>query len=248
MQDHLYSEILRFLESVGRKCGTCRMCEAILKDLKHLIPYDMGYLPLFDRHGRIISGITENVSELSKRQYFTYYMKINPCRDTPVHTRSMYTEWKEFTDTEFYTDYGRREHIDFSAGLQFHYPKGRLMGILFITRSGSRGFVQLDIEVLNLIQPHLENLLRLSRKCDIECSYDPSAERPSENLLSKFTIRERQIIILICRGIHTKEIGSYLLITPGTVYRHVSNIFEKAGVSSRGELTALITGLKENVT
>lgn len=50
--------------------------------------------------------------------------------------------------------------------------------------------------------------------------------------------RETDIVLLVCRGIGTKEIAAELSISVHTVRDHLKSIFEKANVNSRGELVA----------
>ncbi|MDE0803380.1 MAG: helix-turn-helix transcriptional regulator [Acidimicrobiales bacterium] len=52
------------------------------------------------------------------------------------------------------------------------------------------------------------------------------------------TDRESAIVLLVCRGIGTKEIAAGLSISVHTVRDHLKSIFEKSGVTSRGELVA----------
>jgi DNA-binding CsgD family transcriptional regulator len=54
------------------------------------------------------------------------------------------------------------------------------------------------------------------------------------------TRRERQITELIAQGARTAEIAGRLHLSTHTVRDHVKAIFEKAGVSSRGELVATL--------
>lgn len=54
----------------------------------------------------------------------------------------------------------------------------------------------------------------------------PSAKDP-------FTDRERDLVKLLVRGASNKEIASALFVSEGTVKNHVTNIFEKLGVSDR---------------
>jgi two-component system, NarL family, nitrate/nitrite response regulator NarL len=61
-----------------------------------------------------------------------------------------------------------------------------------------------------------------------------SAEGKAEPRL--FTPREQEIIAAILTGCVNKEIAVRLSISEDTVKRHLSNIFDKAGVSSRLEL------------
>jgi DNA-binding CsgD family transcriptional regulator len=66
----------------------------------------------------------------------------------------------------------------------------------------------------------------------------PAAVAPIVVEAYDLTPREAQIIQLIARGASTAEIANELLVSPHTVRDHVKAIFAKAGVSSRGELTA----------
>lgn len=48
--------------------------------------------------------------------------------------------------------------------------------------------------------------------------------------------REREMAVLIARGLANKEIASELGISPGTVRTHIYNLYQKAGARSRVEL------------
>lgn len=52
------------------------------------------------------------------------------------------------------------------------------------------------------------------------------------------TTREREVVTCITRGMDTGEIAAHLFLSPHTVRDHCKAIFEKVGVSSRGELVA----------
>ena len=49
-------------------------------------------------------------------------------------------------------------------------------------------------------------------------------------------MREMQIVRLITEGLTNRDIGLQLSITEETVKRHLTNIFEKVGMSNRLEL------------
>jgi DNA-binding NarL/FixJ family response regulator len=56
------------------------------------------------------------------------------------------------------------------------------------------------------------------------------------------TSRERDVLGAIARGGSTAEIAAELFLSPHTVRDYVKAVFEKLGVSSRGELVARLFG------
>jgi DNA-binding NarL/FixJ family response regulator len=55
-----------------------------------------------------------------------------------------------------------------------------------------------------------------------------------------FSQRELEVTRLIARGFGTSQIAAELFLSPHTVRDHVKAVFEKVGVSSRGELVAKV--------
>jgi len=58
------------------------------------------------------------------------------------------------------------------------------------------------------------------------------------------TSREREIIDRVLKGLTNRDIGRVLGISEQTVKRHISNIYDKLGVSNRMELALYITSGK----
>jgi len=63
-----------------------------------------------------------------------------------------------------------------------------------------------------------------------------------ENLMIQngISLREKEIIEMILRGMSNKEIEQKLFISPHTVKNHIYHIFQKLNISSRGQLTNII--------
>jgi two-component system NarL family response regulator len=62
------------------------------------------------------------------------------------------------------------------------------------------------------------------------------AETPKDDSLAELTQREREIVRLIVEGASNKEVASSLNISERTVKGHLSNVFQKLGVTDRLKL------------
>ena len=63
--------------------------------------------------------------------------------------------------------------------------------------------------------------------------------RQQTSRLSRLSERERQIAMLIARGLKNKDIAGELHISENTVKRHLQSIFGKTGSHDRLELAVL---------
>lgn len=64
------------------------------------------------------------------------------------------------------------------------------------------------------------------------------SERAGRRSVGSLSEREAQVLRLLAAGKTNRDIGEALFISEKTVARHVSNIFDKLGVSSRTAATA----------
>ena len=74
------------------------------------------------------------------------------------------------------------------------------------------------------------------RKRFLETILSALAEESSE--IANLTMREREVLGLLARGLTNKEIASILTITPNTVKRHLKSLFGKLGVNTRSAASA----------
>jgi DNA-binding NarL/FixJ family response regulator len=65
-----------------------------------------------------------------------------------------------------------------------------------------------------------------------------TGEHAARRAAGTLSERERQVLQLLAAGKTNREIGEALFISEKTVARHVSNIFDKLGVSTRAGATA----------
>jgi non-specific serine/threonine protein kinase len=52
------------------------------------------------------------------------------------------------------------------------------------------------------------------------------------------TSREREVAILVARGLTNRQIAAELVIATGTAQRHVANILSRLGLTSRAQIAA----------
>jgi DNA-binding CsgD family transcriptional regulator len=77
----------------------------------------------------------------------------------------------------------------------------------------------------------------LSRKL-VELSSDLASQMGSASDPNALSSRESQVLELIAAGRTNQEIADELVVSVNTVYRHVTNVYRKLGVSNRSEATA----------
>lgn len=71
---------------------------------------------------------------------------------------------------------------------------------------------------------------------------NPSGTKEQQFITYGLTNREREIAMLLARGISYQAIAGQLFISLPTVKTHCSHIYRKCGVKSRHELAALVAG------
>ena len=77
-------------------------------------------------------------------------------------------------------------------------------------------------------------IFELTRKREAD---EPDSETEK---IESLTLREREVAILVSKGLQNEEIGKRLLISGTTVRHHLTSIFSKLGVSNRFELIILL--------
>ena len=60
-------------------------------------------------------------------------------------------------------------------------------------------------------------------------------ERMDKEPVGALSERETEVLVLVARGLSNEQIAEALHIAPSTVKRHLANVYEKVGVSSRSE-------------
>ena len=138
---------------------------------------------------------------------------------------------KQLRRTQFYADY-----------LRHMLPSGYLMSVsvpapqgwsrTFVFERGAADFGERERTLLNLLQPHL---LHLRAVVEVRGRARAATQTMPEGLLSE---RETEVLLHVAEGMRNREIAEALWIAPGTVRKHLDNIYTKLSVHSRAAAVA----------
>lgn len=140
--------------------------------------------------------------------------------------------------TNFYRNFLLPEDIVYGCGIIL-IRNSRITGMFNLFRNEKSGdFNEKDLYILNVIKKHIENMLhnvtQLSRaNISVNKSLDIFSEAYS------LTAREYDVLSLLNKGLSNQEISDELIISLSTVKKQIYNLYNKTGVSSRGQLISL---------
>jgi non-specific serine/threonine protein kinase len=69
----------------------------------------------------------------------------------------------------------------------------------------------------------------------------PESEQPSSDEAPSLTRREKEVAVLVGRGLTNRQIASELVLSEHTVHHHVTNILKKLNLSSRQQVASLLS-------
>jgi DNA-binding CsgD family transcriptional regulator len=120
----------------------------------------------------------------------------------------------------------------YSMGFGLHDDRDMCKCSIMFDRTSHFGFSEEEIDILQVIQPHLDNLHKnLYASSDQEAIFQVRIE-PDLPL----TGRESEIAALLRDGVAPVSISRRLSLSLATVYKHIANIHLKLHVTNRQEL------------
>jgi DNA-binding CsgD family transcriptional regulator len=136
--------------------------------------------------------------------------------DCRSHRLSDVTSMRGFRHGPLYAEFFRPAEIAHQLTIGFDGPPHRLVGI-WLNRT-SRDFSEADLLLAELLQPHLQAADRAARRAVAR---------------AMLTAREREVLDLVAAGATNQAVAEELVVSTGTVKKHLDNIYAKLGVGTR---------------
>jgi DNA-binding CsgD family transcriptional regulator len=226
---------LELIEEGWSFAGTTAFPPELLADLQRLVPCNSVRYSELDRVGKRSLMLTEYPKydgPLPARWYWDVRDEYSPClyQDRTLDFRatklSDFVSMRELKRLSIYHDYlhvlGSDHEIYVGLDAPLQHTK------VFLFNRDRCDFTERDRAVLDLLRPHLAAMYRAAQ----DRAALASASVPPE-LPAILTEREREVLALVREGKTNADIAVSLWIAPGTVRRHLENVYAKLGVHSR---------------
>lgn len=236
--------MLELLYLAGEEEGADPFPERLLEQLRRLIRCDVVSYGDFAPEGRTwrigirIAGephapFTSAITEAQLRLH--EQIPFRPC-SARAHTPFRWSDLisrRELHRLELYWEVDRPAGTEHQLWLWLH-AGDEVLGALAFDRF-ARDFSDRDVLVLQMLRPHLARLVR-------------RAQAPLRLPMHELTARESEILGWLARGKSNREIASLLFIAPGTVRKHLYNIYGKLDVPNRTAAVSRAYGLSRDAS
>lgn len=128
-------------------------------------------------------------------------------------------------------------------GMVLQYPlinRKRELGTLTIHLANMESIKESEVILTRLVSVASEVLDNLGEEGDQPISHHSQFVQEHAPLLECLTVREIDVLHHLAKGYSNREIAEKLNISTHTVKNHISNIFQKIGVSDRSQLIAMV--------
>ena len=230
-------QVLDFVETAWAAAGERPFTEETLAALAELIPADLVDYCDLDRVRRCdldyveVGQVPDDDWELFWRiadehplcHHQQAYADFSATRLSDVISR------RRLVNSRIYAEWFRPSGIE--AELEMGIAPSRIRTRNFILDRTHGDFSDRDRAVLEAIRPHLCRIYEMT-----ELRRAVGDAQPEER--DRLTDREAEILELVAAGLTNAGIAERLWISPGTVKKHLENVYAKLGVANR---TAAVT-------
>ena len=220
-----------------------QLLQTFLDDIGALIPYKQSVFYAIgaddgeiSREGAVFINTEKRFHDVFFGSYddeHNYLLTRFKYKHSNVFSENDIFEEEAFIRTSFYKEFMAPQKLLYSCGIIL-IKNERPIGVVNLFRGRDWGdFNDKEKGILDIFKDHLTNML-----------YAVSMGRNNISVIDDgvLTDREREIAQLIILGYSNEEISSNLCISLSTTKKHVYNIFNKYGVSSRMALIRHMSG------
>jgi DNA-binding CsgD family transcriptional regulator len=238
--------ILVFLELAHGTTGNEPFPTEALEVLSRLVPCDEVTFTELDRVRRGLLGVVfhraNDAPDGAGLETFWRLADQHPLCSRTVDGKlgavkiSDFLTAREFRRLEIYHDWFVSWNTEHELEVGIPSPVWHAKTFSFARSKDWPDFDERDRSVVNVLQPHL---IHLYRNANLRQQLAVGREDAGAVVL---TPREREVVALVREGKRNAEIARELWIAPGTVRKHLQNIYEKLGVGSRTAALARLRG------
>jgi DNA-binding CsgD family transcriptional regulator len=238
--------ILGFLELAHGMTGNEPFPTESLEALSRLVPCDEVTFTELDRVRRGLLGVvfyrTNDAPDGAGLETFWRLADQHPLCSRTVGGQfgavkiSDFLTAREFRRLEIYHDWFVSWNTEHELEVGIPSPLWHTKTFSFARSKDWPDFDERDRRVLSALQPHLIQLYRNAKL------RQRLADRRDDAGAAVLTPREREVVALVREGKTNAEIARELWIAPGTVRKHLENVYGKLGVGSRTAALARLRG------
>lgn len=243
---------MRLLNSIIYKLyqitDDAEMCDAVLKFLTMLVPYDRAlfYLAFEPGDKPLEKTVTYNISDDILNIYETRFKDENYLNwmfsepKSQVFRETDFFEEEIREQTNYYKNIYRACNVHYSLSISLYYSKVFLGELTLFRAKEKHDFSDDEVFLLQMLKDHLAlrlfySLQNRRKQKDFSELYGVKDLYLGENEYN-LTAREKQILEMVLKGMNNKEISDKLFISPHTTKKHLMNIYKKVGINSKWEL------------
>ena len=229
------------------------MRNTVLDWLKKVIDYDMASFflveedrgnlqpsdPVFVNFDSRSSTIYKNVGEeIDFNEWLFYNRKPPAYRETDLISEEAYRSSK------IYQKFYKPCNIAYAARMFLIYD-GSLTGLITLYRKHPKdNFSERDLYILDMLQDHISYKLLTDR-----IGQDPITGRNEKYekiaLEYNLTPKETMVFTLTLLGLDNVAISDKLCISPNTLKKHYSSIYDKLNITSKMQLLQMVNKIEE---
>lgn len=226
---------------------TMRLC--VLEQIGKLVKHQKSFFDLCgSQHAKRVffDPLSLNMNEKELSDYYNHYIEkdytgwvIGQSEHSFAYRDSDFITEKLLQISQLYQEWLCPMGVHYGAGISLS-QNGILYGSFTMFRSYQEGdFTAKEMMILEILTPHIIRRMVHLHPNGIRYT-DHHMNLSSMQMRYLLTKREEEVLFLLMNGHSTKDIAQKLYIAPSTARKHLANLYQKLGVSSRAMAVHLV--------